>query len=1098
MRKKLSIILTAALVISCAFGNICVNNITNVHKVEASDSKVAPYLDMGELEGFASVAAEGLDGTTGGNMGEIVTVTNTAEFVKAVSDDIPRIVVVSGNVISMTSGEKQKGGYAIDIGSNKTIVGADENAELYGGINIKNKSNIIVSNLNIHGVWPYTGPSDTVNIEGSHHIWLNHLNVWNSKDGSIDTKVGSDYITVSWCKLWYEDVVCEWDTTDGTQGNRKYSKGDTAYAKDHGHRLNCLVSSGAGDHEATDMGKLHVTFHHNWFADNVNERMPRVMYGRAHVYNNLYTCSGNLYCTGVDCYASVLLENNYYDGVRSPHVFSYPQNPQGACITARGNKYVNTSGSKDNGQKNSMTVTPFTNTVYDYYLNEADDIADIVKGYAGPQSKSEAAPAKGTLVEGVNITEGKVEATPLPAPTAVPKSTDNPVTYDKSSDTYTYHGQNKDGSNGFTTITNPFAGKDFSETPEYSGGYPVWKKGVTIGYWVKLPSTANDASVLTFQLENSRQLERGSKALYNTCVNYSPSDTRYSLGTHSIYVDANGKEYNVLSDYGSLVCYNPYYPVEGCYEATSNGGAVYAYKKGSDPSKLSNWLYLNYIGEGKYSKYGYRFDEEGGDDSQLQEANVTGSFCLYASGTMGFRQDDATAVQINPNLPNYGMGITAHTFNQFFYFGNGSVYTNSNGTKTPTMASKGTWHYVVEVITNDWVQCYMDGQKLGIEYFNYFKTDLTSSKANISGESFNMGTGALYESVRTSSPADMCKTSMTLLDFISDEDTMLMVGGTGVCASILSQNGILTPDGTQVKNFEFYDVPVASSNITATGITIDKDKVEIAPSRTAAPERTPLATTQTVIPSITTAPGGSTTKPGVTTTPGGSTTKPGETTITPGGSTTKPGETPTPPGEDTPKPGETPTEPGENTTKPGETPTPPGGSTTKPGETPTPPGENTTKPGETPTPPGGSTTKPGVTTTEPGEDTTKPGVTTTEPGEDTTKPGETTTKPGENTTKPGETTTEPGENTTKPGETTTKPGGSLTNDVMKGDVTGDKKVNLLDAKEVLKYSLGIIKVPSELVRMAADVNEDKKVDLNDAKSVLKYSLGIINQFPETK
>ena len=26
--------------------------------------------------------------------------------------------------------------------------------------------------------------------------------------------------------------------------------------------------------------RLHVTYHHNWFADFVNERMPRVMYGQ--------------------------------------------------------------------------------------------------------------------------------------------------------------------------------------------------------------------------------------------------------------------------------------------------------------------------------------------------------------------------------------------------------------------------------------------------------------------------------------------------------------------------------------------------------------------------------------------------------------------------------------------------------------------------------------------------------------------------------------------------------------------------------------------------------------------------------------------------
>ena len=363
-------------------------------------SNISRYVNMDELEGFAAVPGEGLLSTTGGMLGEVAIVENTVDLVNAIKDDIPRIVVVKGQIVSMLSndymdldwatnlegnmGVKSKGGYGLSVGSNKTIVGYDENAELYGGLKINNKSNVIVSNLKIHGVWPYTGPSDTLEVAGSHHVWLNHLSIWNSKDGNLDIKTGADYITVSWCKFWYEDVVCEWDTKDGTRNNRVYKAGNTAHASDHGHRFSCLIGSGAGDHDDTDMGKLHVTYHHNWFADFVKERMPRVMYGQVHVYNNYYTCSGNNYCIGVDSYASVLIENNYFKNVKNPHEFSYPENTAlGACITARGNEYEKTTGAKDTGQKNSKKITPFENAEYDYYCHTASDVPDVVPQYAG-------------------------------------------------------------------------------------------------------------------------------------------------------------------------------------------------------------------------------------------------------------------------------------------------------------------------------------------------------------------------------------------------------------------------------------------------------------------------------------------------------------------------------------------------------------------------------------------------------------------------------------------------------------------------------------------------------------------------------------------
>lgn len=852
MRKVLAVLLSAAMILCSTAGNYGSSWQTTVQAETTANSelKVDDLLDMSELEGFAAVKGEGLETTTGGNMGEVVIVENTVELINAIKDDIPRVVVVKGEVVAMLSNSnmdvssaknmennstiKSAGGWGLSVGSNKTIVGYDENAVIYGGLKINNESNVIVSNLTIHGVWPYKGPSDTMEVAGSHHVWLNHLSIYNSEDGNMDIKTGSDYISVSWCKFYYEDVVCEWDVTE--DDTVVYSKGDTAdVVSDHGHRLSGLVGSGAGDHDDTDMGRLHVTFHHNWFADKCDQRMPRVMYGRVHVYNNYYTSTGNSYCVGVDSYGAVLIEGNYFKGVKNPHEFSYPEHEHlGASITARDNKYDGTSGTKATGQKNSRYIQPFETTTYDYSLNAVSDIPDIVSSYAGPQSISASKPKEGTTVAGVADPEVEKadtsEALPTIAPANNVANNGAKITYDSSSKTYTYNGQNSDDSNGFYSITNPFAGKDFSETPTYKNGYPVWTKGVTIAYWVKLPTSSGsvqDAAILNFNRENDEEILYLDKVHYDKCNKYSPTDSSYSLGTKEKYLDADGRIYTVLSGYGKNVRYNPNYPLAGYYYATDNGGAYRVYKQGTDPSVASNWTYLDHIGRGYYAEYAYldNESEEYGKTSKVQYALASGSFSLYGSGCMGYREDNlsSNSIQRNPYLNNYGTTISTHNQNQFYYWVNGSAYTNSSGTKSPIMTdTSSNWHYVVSVITNDDVRTYIDGTELTTDYLNFWGGAFS---VNNSAKGFNWGYG-MSKLYRTSSPPEDYKGDTLLLDFISDKNTTLMIGGLGAGAAHLSQNVIKTPSGTQVKNLEFYDVPLSASQISATSVTLPSNYTE--------------------------------------------------------------------------------------------------------------------------------------------------------------------------------------------------------------------------------------------------------------------------------
>ncbi len=322
------------------------------YNVGLGEEKSVSVVDTTQLYGWAACSGDGLDTTTGGAGGETVTVSSLAEIAKVCADDTPRTIIIDGTITCENTG--------ITLGSNKTVVGKDKNAAIKGAIYMNGESNIIISNLTFHGFYPDSGPDDCISARDVHHLWLDHLTLHDAGDGLMDITIGSNYVTVSWCKFYYTDLSND-------------------------HRLCSLVGSGA-DHDDTDMGRNKATYHHNWFAEGVDQRMPRILYGQGHVYNNYYTCEGNYYCIGAGCYASVLVEGNYFKNVNNPHQMAYTH-ARPVYITARDNVYDNTTGSKDTGLGGSAygNVEAFTDPPYDYVLTPAEDVPALVERYAGPQ-----------------------------------------------------------------------------------------------------------------------------------------------------------------------------------------------------------------------------------------------------------------------------------------------------------------------------------------------------------------------------------------------------------------------------------------------------------------------------------------------------------------------------------------------------------------------------------------------------------------------------------------------------------------------------------------------------------------------------------------
>ncbi|HSC69439.1 MAG TPA: carbohydrate-binding protein [Cellvibrio sp.] len=228
------------------------------------------------LTGFATVPALNVATTTGGAAGATVRVTTFEQLQAYVSASEPYVIEIAGAI------QPPAGYVKFNVASNKTIVGVGNSASLRqigfriggtsGCLDAYNPatayvSNVIIRNLTFRDVYDTgTNPdADAVTVECfSHHVWVDHntfiYSAPNSSlaariDGAVDVKRGGNWVTVSW---------------------------------NHFYHYNKTMLLGHVDSNAIqDSGRLHVTYHHNYF-ENTYQRHPRVRFGKAHVYNNYF------------------------------------------------------------------------------------------------------------------------------------------------------------------------------------------------------------------------------------------------------------------------------------------------------------------------------------------------------------------------------------------------------------------------------------------------------------------------------------------------------------------------------------------------------------------------------------------------------------------------------------------------------------------------------------------------------------------------------------------------------------------------------------------------------------------------------------------
>lgn len=228
-------------------------------------------------EGWASQSG----GTTGGTGGTEVTVNSMSQLQMEAKSSGKKIIIISNGTYTGK----------ISVASDKTIIGNKPGVLINGSVEVSRSNNVILRNFAVQGDRCSSndecksGPDAVGILNNAHHVWLDHLNIYDGQDGNCDITKGADFITVTWCKFWY--------------------------SYDKAHRLSNLISS--ADNVAGDEGKLKITYAYCWWADRVDQRMPRGRSGKVHVINNLYTSRDASYAIGPGVGIEMLIENNLFN-----------------------------------------------------------------------------------------------------------------------------------------------------------------------------------------------------------------------------------------------------------------------------------------------------------------------------------------------------------------------------------------------------------------------------------------------------------------------------------------------------------------------------------------------------------------------------------------------------------------------------------------------------------------------------------------------------------------------------------------------------------------------------------------------------------------
>ncbi|MHA6531972.1 pectate lyase family protein [Paenibacillus sp. BAC0078] len=173
---------------------------------------------------------------------------------------------------------------------------------------IKRSSNVIIRNLEFDELWEWDESTkgdydkndwDYITLEEDTNVWIDHCTFNKAYDGLVDSKKGTTGVTISWSTFkgddrsansWVTRQINAMEANPAAYPMYAYlrssavglSKDDViaiASSQKKGH----LVGATSFD---SSNAKLTITLHHNFYQD-IQDRLPRLRGGNAHVYNIL-------------------------------------------------------------------------------------------------------------------------------------------------------------------------------------------------------------------------------------------------------------------------------------------------------------------------------------------------------------------------------------------------------------------------------------------------------------------------------------------------------------------------------------------------------------------------------------------------------------------------------------------------------------------------------------------------------------------------------------------------------------------------------------------------------------------------------------------
>ncbi len=241
--------------------------------------------------------------------------------------------------------------HELTVSSNKIIIGANSEAELRGAVKLHGSpatpvQAVLIRNLKLSNPQGVGSNEDVISLKYAEQIWIDHNRISDAPDGLLDITHASDYITISWNQFFYTD-------------------------KSNSHRFAMLIGH-ADTNALEDFGKLRVTIHHNWWGPNISERMPRIRFGKVHIFNNLFSAKGSRYCISARLGSEARIESNVF-----LHAINSFDSLEGGLVNAQDNLFL--SSPAPIGLNAAVFIPP-----YEYTPADPQGLARLLKNASGP------------------------------------------------------------------------------------------------------------------------------------------------------------------------------------------------------------------------------------------------------------------------------------------------------------------------------------------------------------------------------------------------------------------------------------------------------------------------------------------------------------------------------------------------------------------------------------------------------------------------------------------------------------------------------------------------------------------------------------------